>query len=223
MYFRLLLLFTVFLSFQVNAESTRTWSKPKESEIRKKLTHEQYTVTQYGGTETPFHNAYWDNKEEGIYVDIVSGEPLFSSKDKYQSGTGWPSFTRPLVDNHIKEKPDCDAAYFELGTILLMTKQIDLASDNLEKAYLIERDNQWYTLAYLNALGASEDYQTIIEILKEKKKKDPDEAEWEYQLATVYFTKGKAGKSIRVLNRIEKNKGFSEKITLLKASIYESQ
>ena len=123
----------------------------------------------------------------------------------------------------IKEKPDCDAAYFELGTILLMTKQIDLARDNLEKAYLIEPDNQWYTLAYLNALGASEDYQTIIEILKEKKKKDPDEAEWEYQLATVYFTKGKAGKSIRVLNRIEKNKGFSEKITLLKASIYESQ
>jgi len=123
----------------------------------------------------------------------------------------------------IKEKPDCDAAYFELGTILLMTKQVDLARDNLEKAYLIDPDNQWYTLAYLNALGASEDYQTIIEILKKKKKKNPDEAEWEFQLATVYFTKGKAGKSIRILNRIEKNKGFSEKITLLKASIYESQ
>jgi len=123
----------------------------------------------------------------------------------------------------IKEKPDCDVAYFELGTILLMAKQVDIARDNLEKAYLIDPDNQWYTLAYLNALGASEDYQTIIEILKEKKKNDPDETEWEYQLATVYFTKGKAGKSIRVLNRIEKNKGFSEKITLLKASIYESQ
>jgi tetratricopeptide (TPR) repeat protein len=123
----------------------------------------------------------------------------------------------------IKEKPDCDVAYFELGTILLMTKQVDLATDNLEKAYLIYPDNQWYTLAYLNALGASEDYNKIIEILKEKKKKDPDDAEWEYQLATVYFTKGKAGKSIRILNRIEKTKGFSEKITLLKASIYESQ
>ena len=102
MYFKSLFLFFVFLSFQVNAESTKTWSKPQEGEIRNMLTDEQYTVTQYEGTETSFHNAYWDNKEEGIYVDIVSGEPLFSSKDKYQSGTGWPSFTRPLVDKHIK-------------------------------------------------------------------------------------------------------------------------
>jgi methionine-R-sulfoxide reductase len=102
MYCKSLLLFIVCLPFQVNAESTKTWSKPKQSEIRQMLTDEQYTVTQYEGTETPFHNAYWDNKEEGIYVDIISGEPLFSSKDKYQSGTGWPSFTRPLVDNHIK-------------------------------------------------------------------------------------------------------------------------
>ena len=106
MYFKSLFLFFVFLSFQVNAESAKTWSKPKQSEIRKMLTDEQYTVTQYEGTEIPFHNAYWDNKEEGIYVDIVSGEPLFSSKDKYQSGTGWPSFTRPLVDKHIKVKTD---------------------------------------------------------------------------------------------------------------------
>ena len=68
----------------------------------------------------------------------------------------------------IKEKPDCDAAYFELGTIYLMTKQVDLALDNLKNAYLIDPENQWYTLAYLNALGASEDYDTIIEILKEK-------------------------------------------------------
>ncbi len=111
MYFKSLFLLFVFLSFQVNAESTKTWSKPKESEIRKLLTHEQYTITQYEGTETPFHNAYWDNKEEGIYVDIVSGEPLFSSKEKYQSGTGWPSFTRPLVDKHIKEKADWSSGF----------------------------------------------------------------------------------------------------------------
>ena len=111
MYFKSLLLFIVFFSFQVNAESTKTWSKPKESEIRKMLTDEQYTITQHEGTETPFHNAYWENKEEGIYVDIVSGEPLFSSKDKYQSGTGWPSFTRPLVDKHIKVNIDWSSGF----------------------------------------------------------------------------------------------------------------
>jgi len=122
----------------------------------------------------------------------------------------------------IKEKPDCDAAYFELGTIYLMTKQVDLALDNLKNAYLIDPENQWYTLAYLNALGASEDYDTIIEILKKKINNDPDDVEWEYQLASVYFTQGKAKKSIRILDKIEKERGFSEKITLLKASVYES-
>lgn len=123
----------------------------------------------------------------------------------------------------IKEKPDCDAAYFELGTIYLMTKQFDLARKNLQDAYMIDPDNKWYTLAYLNALGAGEDYKTIVRILKDKKKKDPDEVEWEYQLASVLFTKEKYGKSIRILNNIEKERGFSEKITLLKASVYESQ
>ena len=101
----LFLLFSL-ISFQVNAESAKIWPKPNESEIRSMLTDEQYTVTQHEGTEVPFHNTYWDNKEEGIYVDIVSGEPLFSSKDKYQSETGWPSFTRPLVKNNIKVKTD---------------------------------------------------------------------------------------------------------------------
>lgn len=123
----------------------------------------------------------------------------------------------------IKEKADCDAAYYELGTIYLMTKQLELARTNLEKAYSLDPENQWYTLAYLNALGAVEDYDALILILKEKIKKDPDEVEWEYQMATVYFTKGKAGKAIRILERIEKERGFSEKITLLKASIYESE
>ena len=80
--------------------------KMSMDEIKKKLTDLQFKVTQKGGTEPPFKNKYWDNKHPGIYVDIVSGEPLFSSLDKYQSGTGWPSFTRPLVDKNILEKED---------------------------------------------------------------------------------------------------------------------
>ena len=70
------------------------------------LTPIQYKVTQKNGTEKPFDNEYWDNKKEGIYVDIVSGEPLFSSKDKFESGTGWPSFTQPLIKENIVEKAD---------------------------------------------------------------------------------------------------------------------
>ena len=75
-------------------------------ELKEKLTPLQYKVTQEDGTEPPFQNEYWDNKKPGIYVDIVSGEPLFSSLDKYKSGTGWPSFTRPLVPENIVEKED---------------------------------------------------------------------------------------------------------------------
>jgi len=82
------------------------YAKPSDEELRKRLTPLQYKVTQHEGTEPPFNNAYWDNKKEGIYVDIVSGEPLFSSQDKYDSGTGWPSFTRPLVPENIVEKQD---------------------------------------------------------------------------------------------------------------------
>lgn len=70
--------------------------KLSDAELKKKLTPVQYEVTQKDGTEPPFRNEYWDNKKEGIYVDVVSGEPLFSSLDKFDSGTGWPSFTRPL-------------------------------------------------------------------------------------------------------------------------------
>lgn len=123
----------------------------------------------------------------------------------------------------IKEKADCDAAYYEVGTIYLMTKQFDLARRNLEQAYLLDPDNQWYTLAYLNSLAAQEDYDSLIEILKEKIKAEPEDVEWDFQLANVYFTMGKASKSIRILDKIEKERGFSEKITLLKASIYESE
>src|SRR5262249_5094670 len=71
-------------------------SKPSDAELKKKLSRLQYEVTQHAATETPFRNEFWDNHEPGIYVDIVSGEPLFSSLDKYESGTGWPSFTKPL-------------------------------------------------------------------------------------------------------------------------------
>ena len=72
----------------------------------KKLTPEQYHVTRQNGTEPPFHNAYWDNHKPGIYVDVISGEPLFSSTDKFESGTGWPSFTKPIDDANINEKTD---------------------------------------------------------------------------------------------------------------------
>jgi len=82
------------------------YSKPDDETLRKKLSAIQYTVTRKDGTEPPFKNEYWDNKREGIYVDIVSGEPLFSSLDKYDSGTGWPSFTRPLEPDNIVEKKD---------------------------------------------------------------------------------------------------------------------
>ncbi len=79
---------------------------PGKDELRKRLTSIQYKVTQEDGTEPPFKNEYWDNKSEGIYVDIVSGEPLFSSKDKYDSGTGWPSFSKPINKSNLVEKTD---------------------------------------------------------------------------------------------------------------------
>jgi len=82
------------------------FKRPTDKIIKEKLDPLQYDVTQKEGTEPPFKNTYWNNKKEGIYVDIVSGEPLFSSKDKYKSGTGWPSFTKPLVPNHIIETID---------------------------------------------------------------------------------------------------------------------
>ena len=87
-------------------KSSREYMKPSQEELKKKLNPMQYKVTQKEGTEPPFDNEYWDNKREGIYVDVVSGEPLFSSKDKFKSGTGWPSFTRPLVPENIVEKED---------------------------------------------------------------------------------------------------------------------
>ncbi len=89
-----------------SSTSGHRYRKPDDAEIRKRLTPLQYDVTQKGATERPFQNAYWDNHEMGIYVDIVSGEQLFSSTDKFDSGTGWPSFTRPLEQENIVEKTD---------------------------------------------------------------------------------------------------------------------
>ncbi len=88
------------------SETKLTYSKPSEAELRERLTPIQYHVTQEDGTERAFANEYWDNKGSGIYVDVVSGEPLFSSTDKYRSGTGWPSFTRPLVEDNIVSHED---------------------------------------------------------------------------------------------------------------------
>ncbi len=87
-------------------QSGRRYTRPSDAELRKRLTPLQYKVTRQEGTEPPFDNAYWDNKAEGIYVDVVSGEPLFSSRDKFDSGTGWPSFSRPLAPENIVEKKD---------------------------------------------------------------------------------------------------------------------
>lgn len=99
----LALFFVVSMSW---AWSPKDFKKPSDAELKNKLTALQYKVTQHEGTEAPFNNEYHDLKDEGIYVDIVSGEPLFSSKDKYDSGTGWPSFSRPLVKENIIEKED---------------------------------------------------------------------------------------------------------------------
>ena len=89
-----------------NAENMSTFKKPDAAQLQKNLSSEQYRVTQQCGTEPAFRNAYWDNHKPGIYVDVVSGEPLFSSLDKFDSGTGWPSFTRPLDAKDVIEKKD---------------------------------------------------------------------------------------------------------------------
>lgn len=97
----LILIVGVFLGGQAMAWNGSGYHKPTAAELKKRLNAEQYQVTQESGTEAAFRNAYWDNHREGLYVDVVSGEPLFSSLDKYDSGTGWPSFTRPLEPGNV--------------------------------------------------------------------------------------------------------------------------
>ena len=92
----------------------KPYTKPSNEDLRRQLSALQYQVTQHEGTEPPFDNAYWNNKAAGIYVDIVSGEPLFSSTDKFDSGTGWPSFTRPLTPDNVVEK--VDRSFFTVRT-----------------------------------------------------------------------------------------------------------
>jgi methionine-R-sulfoxide reductase len=86
--------------------SDQTATKPSPEELKTKLTPRQYHVTQQCGTEPPFQNEYWDNHRPGIYVDVVSGQPLFTSLDKFDSGTGWPSFTKPVEKSNVTEKSD---------------------------------------------------------------------------------------------------------------------
>jgi methionine-R-sulfoxide reductase len=105
--------FAIILPAVLAALAVLAWTQtPKDmsnlsnEDLKKRLTPEQYYVTKQDGTEPPFRNAYWDNKKQGIYVDVISGEPLFSSKDKYDSGTGWPSFTKPINANAVVQNRD---------------------------------------------------------------------------------------------------------------------
>jgi methionine-R-sulfoxide reductase len=100
------LLITLIFGGNAMAWNGKDFRKPDKTQLKSSLTEEQYHVTQEEGTEWAFRNAYWNNKREGIYVDVVSGEPLFSSRDKYDSGTGWPSFTRPLEPGNVTYKED---------------------------------------------------------------------------------------------------------------------
>lgn len=101
-----LVLVAVFFFNEAGAWNVKDFKKPSSEELKKQLDPLQFKVTQKDGTEPAFNNKYWDNKEEGIYVDVISGEPLFSSQHKYESGTGWPSFYKPLVEENIVTKED---------------------------------------------------------------------------------------------------------------------
>jgi len=90
----------------VNLTDMKDFKKPAAAQLKKQLTAEQFAVTQEAATEPAFHNAYWNNDQPGIYVDVVSGQPLFSSLDKFDSGCGWPSFSKPLVDSNVTEHSD---------------------------------------------------------------------------------------------------------------------
>jgi methionine-R-sulfoxide reductase len=91
---------------KIKMEDKKIYAKPTDKELKQILTDEQYQITQNEQTERPFQNKYWDNKQEGIYVDVVTGEPLFSSLDKYDSGTGWPAFTKPIETTEISKTID---------------------------------------------------------------------------------------------------------------------
>jgi len=98
----------------------KDYKKPAASQLKSKLSSEQYSVTQQCGTEPPFHNAYWDNHKPGIYVDVVSGQPLFSSLNKFNSGTGWPSFFKPIAKENVTT--EVDEAYGMVRTEILCAR-----------------------------------------------------------------------------------------------------
>jgi methionine-R-sulfoxide reductase len=106
-----ILILLTFWSTCAMAWNPAKFHKPADTELKSKLDKQQYEVTQHEGTEPPFKNKYWDNHQAGIYVDVVSGEPLFSSLDKYDSGTGWPSFTRPLKPENVTTTSDHKLAF----------------------------------------------------------------------------------------------------------------
>ncbi len=103
---RIIFVFIGLFMLSVNVYAATTYVKPSETQLKQQLTPMQYKVTQEGGTEESFNNAYWNNDQPGIYVDVVSGQPLFSSTDKYDSKTGWPSFTQPISQKDIVLKTD---------------------------------------------------------------------------------------------------------------------
>jgi methionine-R-sulfoxide reductase len=114
---------------QTNA-SLEAKTKPSNEELKKKLTAQQYYVTQKCGTEPPFNNAYWNNHKPGIYVDVVTGEPLFTSLDKFDSGTGWPSFTKPISKDKVTEKSD--------KTLLMERTEVRGAGSDAHLGHLFE-------------------------------------------------------------------------------------
>lgn len=170
----------------------------------------------------------------GLIMVLFSGQECLAQQDEdnndyqyalieavKQKNLGNLSEAVKLYRLVIKERPGCEVAYYEVGSIYLMSNQVDLAISNLKEAYELDPGNKWYVLAYLNALDAGKLYDEMEVILKEKVSSDPGEVEWEYQLAAVYFNQDKHKKAIKTLEKIEKENGFSEKVSLLKASIYE--
>jgi len=107
----------IYCALALAASNFDQYKKPGEQELKARLSNMQYYVTQEKGTEPPFNNAYWNNENPGIYVDVVSGEPLFSSTDKFDSGTGWPSFTKPLESDNIIYQEDNELAQTRIEVI----------------------------------------------------------------------------------------------------------
>lgn len=123
----------------------------------------------------------------------------------------------------IKEKPDCAVAHYELGGIYMSTQQYQLAVQHLGRSYALDKESYWYGMAYVQALGASRDFETMEDILHEKIETDPGNVDWEFELALAYLSQEKYKKALKTLDRIEKDNGFSGKVAMAKAGVYERQ